>query len=328
MNVARSFVAVLIAVSLACVLQPMASAQGTDAAPATFRVAIQRGLGFVLPDIVQQEHWLQDDYPNTKIVFTKLSGGSAVATAMISGNIDLGVLGTPGFLIGWSRGVDWKLLTAASATNHLLNTMDPKIKTLHDIKPGMKIALVDPESTQAMILKKAAMDQLGSANALDSNIITISQPDSLVALLNGQVTAHLGTPPFQYIELDKGAHTILKGSDVFGWPYSQNASVMMTSFYDKYPKFVEDLFKYLERASDMVRTNPERAALDEARAEGKPQFAATYKKYFMRPDNDYTIVLQKFLDFANFMRKIGILSKVPQTIKEIEFSPLQKYGGD
>ena len=58
--------------------------------------------------------------------------------------------------------------------------------------------------------------QLGDPHALDKNLVSLPAPDSVQALISGQIAAHFTAPPFQFQEQDKSARPIVKSFDQFG----------------------------------------------------------------------------------------------------------------
>jgi len=55
------------------------------------------------------------------------------------------------------------------------------IKSLKDFKPTDKIALPSPGSVQHILLAMAAEKELGSASALDQNLVAMAHPDGAAA---------------------------------------------------------------------------------------------------------------------------------------------------
>src|SRR6185312_3884163 len=100
-----------------------------------------------------------------------------------------------------------------------LNTRNPAVKTLKDFTDKDRIALPAVKvSIQAVTLQMAAEQAFGPGqqNKLDQLTVSMKHPDALAALLSGrsEVTAHFGSAPFQYQELeDKRAHRVLNSYD-------------------------------------------------------------------------------------------------------------------
>lgn len=208
-----------------------------------------------------------------------------------------------------------------------LCTKDPSVHNLKDIKPGMQIGMPSPDSADAIALRKEAENQLGNPHALDSNFLAISHPNGLAALTDGQLAAHMTSPPFEFEEVDRGAHVVFDSSTVFG-KITFTAAAMPTAFYNEYPEFSAKFLDYVQRAIALIKSDPATAARDVAEASGKPELASQYKSWMTRKGVSYDARPAGFMKTAEFMQKIGMIDKVPPSIRDIELPPLQKLGGN
>lgn len=135
-------------------------------------------------------------------VWKEYGSGGAIREALISGEAEVGFMGIPPFLIGWDKGCDWKVAIGFVVVPVGLVTNDPNIKSLQDFKPGDKIAIPSPGSIQHILLAMAAEKELGSANALDNNIVALPHPDACAALISKKgIVAHFTTPPYRFRSL-------------------------------------------------------------------------------------------------------------------------------
>src|ERR1700730_892383 len=166
------------------------TAGSSSSAPSSFTIAYQPGLSSVVLIMLKQQKILEKQFPQTNIQWKVLNSGAAVREAVVANQAQLGSLGLPPYLVGWDRGFDWKVLSATSRADSWIVAKDPRIKSLKDFTPNDKIGVVAPDSQQAILLRKAAQQQLGDAHALDRNIISISSADGEQALLSGQIAAH------------------------------------------------------------------------------------------------------------------------------------------
>ena len=96
-------------------------------------------------------------------------------------------------------------------------------------------------SIQAVTLQMAAEKAFGEGqqDKLDPLTVSMSHPDAQTALLSRQseITAHFGSPPFQYQQLEKpGIHTVLNSYDVLGGPATFNVVWTTTKFRDENPE--------------------------------------------------------------------------------------------
>ncbi|HEY1729075.1 MAG TPA: ABC transporter substrate-binding protein [Candidatus Baltobacteraceae bacterium] len=316
---------VLACLALILALHP-ARPLAAETAPAHVAIAYQPGLGYAPLLIIKQNKWIEKDFPGTTVEWRELSNGATIRDGIISNTLQVGVVGTAPWIVGWARGVPWKLLACASNMDMWLNVMDPNIKSLKDLKAGDQIALPAPDSIQAFALRKGAQEILGNAHALDTNMVAMAHPLGLQALVSHQVVGHLTAPPFEYEEIDRGAHTIFNTHDVMG-DTCFTAVTMPTAFASQYPAFTAKLLGYMQQADKMLKSSPADAAKYIADAESKPDLAAQYRAWLGRPGIAYTVTPSGFLKYATFMKQIGSIDKVPSDIKELEFPALAPLGG-
>ncbi len=294
-------------------------------APEKVTIAYQFGLGYSPLIVVKQQGILAKQFPNTKIEWKILSSGSAVRDAMIAGQVQIGGGGSAPFLVGWDKGVGWKLLSSLNDQDLWLVVKDPNIKSLRDFKPEHKIGTPAPDSIQAITLRKGAQDQLGNAKALDNNIAAIAHPDGVQSLAGGQLAGHLSSPPYQFDEVAAGGHVILKGVDVFGRNTAAAIFVLQT-FYDQYPDFSKALHQDIADATKLIKEKPDEAAKylsDEQGGNPKPE---QFKAWFGNEAVSFGTAPRGFLKVAAFMKSIGFISKAPASIDEIELPTIAGSG--
>lgn len=297
-------------------------------APDKVTIAYQPGLGYASLIIIKQQKTLEKQFPNTTFEWKVLSSGSAIRDGIIANQIQVGAMGIAPFLLGWDRGVGWKLLSGLNRQDLWLVVKDPNIKSLKDFKPGQKIGVPAPDSIQAVTLRKGAQKELGNPQALDPNLLSIAHPLGLQALESGQIAGHLPAPPFQFQEVEKGGKVILKSSELFGGLPSAGSLLVTEKFYNQYPEFSQALYKAVEDAIKLLGENPDEAAkILAADSEGKTTAAET-KKWLTHDGVEFTTVPQGFLAYAAFMKEINIISKQPQSIDELVFPTLQGKGGN
>jgi NitT/TauT family transport system substrate-binding protein len=281
-------------------------------------IAYQPGIGYAELLIMKQQKTLEKALPDMKIGWRELSSGSAIRDGMLSGDIQVGSGGIGPFLVGYDAGVDWKLLTGLNQMDLWLMAKNPKFRTLADFKGNNKIAMPGPDSIQAIVLKKAAQDQLGNAKALDSNIVSLAHPDGVQSLISGQIAGHLTAPRFQFDEQDQGARRVLGSYDVFG-PHTFNSVFVRQSYYNNNKKAMDILYKGVQDAAAMLKEDPAGAAKilsEESRGQQSP---ADFKRFITEKSVSYATEPKGFMAFAKFMKSIGLLKKEPASAKDLVF---------
>ena len=287
------------------------SAASGDCEPAEkVSIAYQPGLGYASLLIAKQEKLVEKALPDVDVTWKELNSGAAIRDGLIGGNLQVGAGGIGPFLVGLDAGVDWKILTGLNNMSLYLNTMDPKIKSLKDLKGASKIAMPAPDSIQSVVLRKGAEEQLGDAKALDSQIVSMGHPDGVQALIGGAIAAHLTSPPFQAQEIEEGANTILKSYDLFG-EHTFNSIFTETEFADCNPEVVDALVTAVADVNAMLTDKPADAAEILSKEMGIP--AAKVEEQITSEGVAFVNTPTGFGTFAKFMKSIGMLKEVPKT---------------
>ena len=296
-----------------------ASASSTPGAPASFTIVYQPGLGAGIFVTLKLQKTLDKQYPHTTINWAIVNSGSAVREAVLSGQGQLGTLGIPPFLVGWDKGMDWKVLLATSLSDSWLVAINPKFKSLKDFGPNDKIGVVAPDSQQAIELRKAAQQQLGDAHALDKNMVAIGAADGEQALLSGQLAAQLSGDPYQDQEIAQGGHIVWHTKDAFG-PVGPGVIALSQAFYNQYPAFSKQVYQDLANASTFVASHPEQVAqyLAQDKASGGGGTVAKFENLIKTTNLIYQKTPSGLIVYAKFMQSIGLISKVPSSVNDLE----------
>ncbi|MGH3383374.1 MAG: ABC transporter substrate-binding protein [Nocardioidaceae bacterium] len=273
-------------------------------------IAYQPGLGYASLLIAKQEKILEDALPEVKITWQKMNSGSAIRDGIIGDNLHVGAGGIGPFLVGLDAGVDWKVISGLNNMSLYLNAMDPKIKSLEDLKGAGNIAMPAPDSIQSVVLRKGAEEQLGDAKALDSQIVSMGHPDGVQALIGGQLAAHLTSPPFQAQEIDEGASKLLESYDLFG-EHTFNSVFTKTEFAECNPEVIDAIVTAIADANDMLTNKPDEAAPILSEEMGLP--ADQVLEQITADDVSFVNTPSGFGTFAKFMKSIGMIKAVPET---------------
>ncbi|BAY29444.1 hypothetical protein NIES2107_12870 [Nostoc carneum NIES-2107] len=301
--------------------------QTTLQTPATVTIAYQPGINYANLLIVKQQQILEKQFPKTQFAWKELSNGAAIRDGIIANQIQVGASGIGAFLVGWDKGVGWKILTSLSHSEFWLVTKNNNIKSIKDFQPGMKIGLPSLDGIQALVVRKLAQKELGNPTALDNNLQVIAHPLGLQSLLNGQIDAHFTSPPFQFQEVDKGGRVLIKSSDIFG--KTSVASLFATEkFYNQYPEFNQALYNAIANATKLLNEKPEEAAKILSQIDGGKVSAAQYQQWLKNKAVAYGTEPKAFLKYGAFMHEIGMLNKQPKSIDELILPTLKGAGGD
>jgi NitT/TauT family transport system substrate-binding protein len=257
-----------------------------------------------------------------------LTNGDAVRDGIIAGQIQIGAGGNGPFLIGWDRGVGYKLIAPMNVMNlwMVARADEPNIKTLKDIPPTAKIGMPSPDAVQAIALRKAAQEQFGDAHKFDTNIVAIQHPLGVQAMAAKQLELHMSAPPFQQQEVEAGGHVVFRSFLSFGRS-TFNSVYTTENFAKQYPVLVKAMFDDLRSATTMLKSDPDQAAALLAKDTDGKTPAAKFKGWITGPDVSWDMTPHAFLRTAAFMKEIGMLNRVPANVREIEL-PLLNGAGD
>jgi NitT/TauT family transport system substrate-binding protein len=294
--------------------------------PSTMTIAIQPGIGYGNLLVMKYQKLLEKRYPGTTFDWPVLTNGDAIRDGIISGTIAIGSGGSGPFLIGWDRGVGYKLIGGLDLMDLWMVSRNPAIKTLKDIKPGMKIGMPSPDAIQAVALRLGCQQMLGNPHALDTNIVAIQHPLGLVALKNGQLDAHLSSPPFQFEEVADGGHVVFKSWQATG-RMTFNCVYTTDPFNNKYPEFVRYFSEQLNDATNYIHHNPGGFADILMQDSGGKVPATQYLEWLRQPGLEFSTIPRGFVKIATFMKEIGMLNKAPASIRDLEL-PVMNGTGD
>jgi NitT/TauT family transport system substrate-binding protein len=326
MTIRRTFLAVLAALTLSAgAWGPVTAAAG---APSTVTIGYQPGIGYSQLLIMKQLGVLEKRFPGTKFEWKMLSNGDAIRDGIIAGQIQIGSGGNGPFLIGWDRGVGYKLIAPMNVMNlwMVARADEPNIRSLKDIPPTAKIGMPSPDTVQAIALRKAAQEQFGDAKRFDTNMVAVQHPIGVQMMAVKQLELHMSSPPFQQQEVEMGGHVVFRSFLAFGRS-TFNSVYTTEKFAGEYPVLVKAIFDELRTATNMLKSDPDQAAALLAKDSDGKVTAAKFKQWITGADVSWDMTPHAFLRTAAFMKEIGMMTKVPASIRDLEL-PLLKGAGD
>src|SRR5262245_16262074 len=114
------------------------------------RLARQYSMGYLQFNVMEHEkliekHARAHGIPDLKVSWHVFNGPAAVNDALLSGGIDIAAGGTPGLLVLWARtkGTPQEVrgVSAMSSQPFLMNTRNPAVRTVADLKETDRIAV-------------------------------------------------------------------------------------------------------------------------------------------------------------------------------------------
>ncbi len=319
----------------------LASMGSADAQVPEVRIVRQFSMGYLQFNVMEREgliekHAKAAGVPDVKVSWTIINGPAAVNDALLSGSVDLVAGGVPGLLTLWAktRGTSQavKGFSAFSSQPILLNTSNPKVKSVTDFTAEDKIALPSVKvSIQAIILQMAAAKQWGKAEytKLDSLTVAMSPPDSTIALLSGSgISTVFSVPPYQTQQLETpGIHTVLNSFDVFGAPHTLTVGWTTSEFRAKNPALFKAVISAMREATELVNKDLKKASqywIDANKAKMPLEKVAEIAggaqvKWTMTPENT--------LKFLEFMHSVGSIKEKTADWKDLFFPEIYDLPG-
>ncbi|MFA6618139.1 MAG: ABC transporter substrate-binding protein [Candidatus Neomarinimicrobiota bacterium] len=281
-------------------------------------IAQQFGLGYAPLTLVKELNLIEKYYPNAKIEWAQLGSGGSIREAMAAGQVDVGSMGVPPFLIAWAKGYDYKIMTALCEMPLGLQTNRPEVKSLKDISPQMKIATPSPGSIQHILLSMASEKELGDATALDRNVIAMAHPDAANALINKiEIAAHFTSPPYIFMELEsEGIHQVVDAEkDAFGEAFTFLVTAGTGKFKTRNPELFEAVNTALREAIAIMENDP--GSVSDIVAPTLNLDRETYLRYCNWPGVKFETEPRGMLKFLDFMNRAGYVSKTTSEQRDL-----------
>ena len=317
---------------LACVLAVFAFSASAEEAR-EIRVAKQFGISY-LPITVMESQQLIEKHAKAaglgdiKVTWAQFSSGQPMNDALLSNSLDVVSGGVGPLLTIWARtkgNLNVKGIAALNSMPLYLNTINPAVKTIKDFTDKDRIALPAVKvSIQAVILQMAAEAAFGPGkqDVLDQLTVSMAHPDANNAMMSGksEVTAHFGSPPFQYSQLeDARVHRVLNSYEVMGGPGIFNALWTTQRFHDSNPKLYGAFLAALEEAMSIINKDHAGAAQIYIKSDDPKASPALIQRILDDKENVFTTTPQQVLKYAAFMHRTGAIKELPQSWKDVFF---------
>jgi NitT/TauT family transport system substrate-binding protein len=305
-------------------------ATNANAETRVVRLAKQYGISYLPLTIIEEKKLIESEGKklglDLKTEWVRFTGGPPMNEALISGNLDFASGGSGPLITAWARTKDNIKIKGICALNSMpqwLNTTNPNVKTIRDFTEKDRIALPAVRvALQAIILQMAAEKEWGKGEAhrLDKWTVSLSHPDGLAQLLNGQsgITAHFTSAPFMYRELeDKRVHRVLDSYDVFGGPHTFIVVWATAKLYEGEPKVVQAFLAAAHAATKFIHDDPAAAAALWVKADNSKISVEEAEKIIRDKVNVWTMTPQKIGMMADYMGRDGMISATPKSWKDM-----------
>lgn len=306
------------------------------------RIAEQFGIVYVLLNVAQERKLIEKHAKaagiDAKVEWVKLSGGSAVNDALLSGNIEVAGAGVGPLLTLWDRTLGKQNVRGVASLGNFpyyLVTNNPNVKSIADFTDKDRIALpAVGVSVQSRVLQLASAKLWGDKefNRLDRISVAVPHPDAAAAIIKGgtEITGHFGNPPFQEQELagNPNARIVLNSYQVLGGPASATVLYATEKFRSENPKTYRAFIDALNEAAQFVSANPEKAADIYLKVGNAKIDRELLLKIIKNPQVQFKITPQNTYVLAEFMHRVGAIKNKPASVKDYFFDDAQNAAGN
>jgi len=326
---------------LHCVLA-LAVAAPAAAEVSIVRVARQYGIGYLQMVVMERQRLIERHASaaglgDVTIVWNTIADPAAGNDAMLAGDVDFVAGGLGSFATLWDRtraALGVKGVAALDSMPMLLNTRDPSIRSILDLKPEHRIAIPGVKvSSQATTLQFAAAQAFGNDEwqRLDRLTVGMSHPTGMQALLSerSEIAAHFTSPPYQNEELRRGGvHTILDSYDVWGGPQTFILAWTTARFRTDNPRLYGAFLEALRDATAFVNAHRHEAAALYVSATGDRTTSVERLAAMLGdPKLKFTLVPQNVVKFVQFKARIGNVRTPPESWKDLFFPEIHDLPG-
>lgn len=318
---------------------------GLAAAPAhaegRLRIAQQFGVVYLLLNVAQEQKLIEKHGKaqgvDIQVEFLKLSGGSAVNDALLSGQIEIAGAGVGPLFTLWDRTHGKQNVRGVASLGNFpyyLVSNNPAVKTIADFTDKDRIALpAVGVSVQSRILQMASAQRWGDAayNRLDKIQVALPHPDAAAAIIKGgtEITGHFGNPPFQEQELagNPQARIVLNSYEVQGGPASATLLYATEKFRKDSPKTYRAFLDALDEAARFIAGQPEQAADIYLKLSGGNIDRKLLLDVIRNPQVQFKVQPQNTLALGQFLHRVGAIKRKPDSVADYFFDDPRTAGG-
>ncbi len=306
------------------------------------RIAEQFGIVYLLLNVAQDQKLIEKHGKaagvDIKVEFLKLSGGSAVNDALLSGSIDVAGAGVGPLFTLWDRTKGRQNVKGVASLGNFpyyLVSNNPNVKSIADFTDKDRIAVpAVGVSVQSRVLQFASAKLWGDKAfaKLDKISVAVPHPDAAAAIIKGgtEITGHFGNPPFQEQELagNPQAKIVLKSYDVLGGPASATVLYATEKFRAENPKTYKAFLDALDEAARFIAADPEKAADTYLKVTGAKTDRALLLQIIRNPEVQFKIKPENTLALGQFMHRVGAIKNAPAGLKDYFFDDAATAGGN
>lgn len=307
---ALCWIAVLLLSLSACSRSP-----ASDAEEKVIHISISASYGTTTSNIMKEYGLLEACLPEGySIEWNFMTSASDMRDALVSGDLDIVCTSLPTFITAYENGMPLQLISFAGSVPIGLYGNDPDIASLSDFSATDRLAAKSKGNNGHIAFLIACQSELGDAMALDNQISTIQEADSL-ALLQSSDDYQAGIFSFPMdVKAEKaGLHQIVSFNEIINDYGIGSTYFTRQDFYEQEGEVIAALREAQQQALQLIADDPEgvAAALSPI-FELEEEYILTALKE-MPPCAEYS----GYNKLANILLDIGLLEKEPTAFEDL-----------
>lgn len=278
----------------------------------------------ITPELIVRYEKKYEEYLGENVEILLFDSGADVNTALASGSIDIGIMGTSVVSTGLSNGLDIKVIwmnDVIGAAESLIVRKDVGINDMEELK-GKKIAT--PFVSTAHYSLQSAIKNAG-IQINDVELLDMQPADILVAWKRGDIDgAYVWYPALGEMIDDNGVVITTSEEQAKNGAITADVTVVRTEFAEKYPEIVKKYIKAQLYGIDMLENEYEKAveaiagAADISIEEAKEQIKGfNYPTAEEQISEEYLGVKDKVGQMSYVLRDAAVFLKEQKNIPEI-----------
>lgn len=240
--------------ALALVTAACAGGAGSGASGNQLRIAYQ-----VIPNtapIVKHEGWLEEDL-DVKVKWLQFDSGSDVNRAVASGAVDVGLAGSTLVANGVASGLEYEVPWIYDVIGDNEALVAKGVSSIADLE-GKKVATPLGSTTQYSLV--AALEDAG-VDPESVSILDMKPEDALAAWQRGSIDAAYVWHPTLQEMIDSGGKVLVTSGDLAEkGVLTADLGIVSTAYAESNPDVVSEWLKAEDRAAQLIKDDPERAA--------------------------------------------------------------------
>ena len=199
-------------------------------------------------------------FPGVKISWLKFDSGRDVNTAIASGSIDFGLVGTPPGASGIAQGLPYQIYyihDVIGESEALVVQQQSGIRSLQDLK-GKTIATTFGSTSHFSLLSALKQAEIDPATI---KIIDMQAPDLLAAWQRGDIDGAYTWQPVQSKLLAANGQVVVTSKEVAEkGALTGEFGIVHNDFIAKYPDAVKQYIEVLDEGTRYYRDHPQEAS--------------------------------------------------------------------